>query len=136
MEKISLKVDDEKDEKMTTPEKKEKDVIPILPSEIPEMFEKYPELKFGPQRSRFDAACPDSGSVDVTDSDEVQEWVFNHLPLSAAQKKEFLAVLIQDKVKRERKQKQDARIKKLKTKKQKKSESGEDTHRKSAKEMS
>jgi len=136
MENSLLKVDEEKDEKMTTPEKKEKDVIPILPSELPEMFEKYPELKFGPQPSRFDAACPDSGSVDVTDSDEVQEWVFNHLPLSTTQKKEFLAVLIQDKLKRERKQKQDARIKKLKAKKQKKTESGEDVGRKSVKETS
>jgi hypothetical protein len=136
MEISLVKKVDVEDEKMTVPEKKERDVIPILPSELPELFEKYPELRHGTKPSVFDNPCPDSGSVNVEDSDEVQEWVFNHLPLSAAQKKEFLAVLLQDKLKTERKQKKEALIKKMKKKKQKEEEHGKDVVRKSVKDKS
>jgi hypothetical protein len=136
MEISTIKEVEADDEKMIVSEKKEKDVIPILPSELPEIFEKNPELKIGPQPSVFDARCPDSGSVDIQDSNEVQEWVFNHLPLSHAQKKEFLAVLLQDKIKTERKQKQTELIKKMKKQKQKKQEKEEDGTRKSVKQKS
>jgi len=117
-------------------EKKKRDVIPIEPTELEDLFKKHPELKLGPQPSCFDAPCPDSGSVNVEDHSEVQEWVFNHLPLSSEQKKDFLKILLLDKLKAERKEKTEALMKKYKTPKRPKKEVSDERPRTSVKETS
>jgi len=117
-------------------EKKKTDLIPIEQSELEELFKKHPELKIGPQPSCFDAPCPDSGSVNVEDSSEVQEWVFNHLPLSSEQKKEFLKVLMLDKLKTERREKTREILRKYKTPKTPKKVTSDKKPRPSVKESS
>lgn len=96
-----------------------KSVVPIKPEELKTVFEEHPALFHGPGRSKFDDPCPDSGALDISDSHAVNEWVFNHLPLSQNQKKEFLAFLELQKTKQDKKEKA-VRVKELMAKDRKK----------------
>lgn len=99
-------------EKKVEEKDQEMEILPITE----ETIKTHPELLIGPERSIFDRPCPDSGSLDLSKCDEVQEWVFNHLPLSHEQKKEFLQVLIRDNKIQEKKKKQKKNLEKMKKK--------------------
>lgn len=85
-----------------------------------ETLKEHPELLIGPQSSIFDRPCPDAGNLDLSQSAEVQEWVFNHLPLSHQQKKEFLQILIKDSKVKEKKEKTKKILQSMKKKKKEK----------------
>lgn len=52
--------------------------------------------KFQPAESRHDEPCPVSSMEDISHDQPVNEWVFNHLPLSEDQKEQLLLDLAQD----------------------------------------
>lgn len=66
------------------------------------LIKDHPELMLPWRGSKFDQPCPDNKDGDISQNTEINEWVFNHLPLSWDQKKDFLAMLIADQRKIER----------------------------------
>lgn len=52
--------------------------------------------KFQPAESRHDEPCPVSSMEDISHDQPVNEWVFNHLPLSEDQKEQLLLDLARD----------------------------------------
>lgn len=86
----STKMEDVKE----TIEKKERE--PTYGDVVLPLIKEHPELLLGHSDPYFDRPCPDNKGGDISKDHAVNEWVFNHLPLSTEQKKDLLAQLIAD----------------------------------------
>lgn len=83
-----------KDDTVDVKDKGIEEKEPLFGEKLLPLVKEHPELLCSGYPSIFDKPCPDNKSGDISKNVDVNEWVFNHLPLSTDQKKEFLAYLM------------------------------------------